>query len=160
MNHQRRHFLKHTAMAAAIMAAYPAFLRANPARVGLKASASFQADVELELTLAATDLAIFGGSKTNIWKVSGKVLKGSAHALKNSPETYLAPTLYLQQGQKVRIYLNNKLPALSILHWHGLHVPANMDGNPMPSTQARPLSMSLKCATVPAPIGITPIRMA
>jgi FtsP/CotA-like multicopper oxidase with cupredoxin domain len=39
--------------------------------------------------------------------------------------------LSFKKGQKVRIILNNNLPAQSILHWHGLHVPANMDGNPM-----------------------------
>ena len=41
------------------------------------------------------------------------------------------PTLRFKKGQKIRLILNNNLPAQSILHWHGLHVPANMDGNPM-----------------------------
>jgi suppressor of ftsI len=132
MNSQRRQFLKYTGVTAALMAAYPAFLRANPMRqVGSKASADFNADVEIELTQRATEVAIFNGPKTNIWKVSGKVLKGADAVVTNSPDTYLAPTLHLQKGQKVRIILNNHCPAQSILHWHGLHVPANMDGNPM-----------------------------
>ncbi|NOT85505.1 MAG: multicopper oxidase domain-containing protein, partial [Methylococcaceae bacterium] len=131
MNIQRRQFLKYTGIAAAIAAAYPALLRADMSRIASKASADFQADVELELTQEATDIAIFTGPKTSVWKVSGKVLKGSATALSNNLNTYLAPTLTFQQGQKVRIYLKNELPAHSILHWHGLHVPANMDGNPM-----------------------------
>ncbi|MEQ1636790.1 MAG: multicopper oxidase domain-containing protein [Methylococcales bacterium] len=131
MNNQRRQFLKHTALTAALLATYPALLQANMPHKASKASADFQADVELELTQEAMEIAIFSGSKTSVWKVSGKVLKGAADAVKNNPESYLAPTLHLHKGQKVRIYLKNKLPAQSILHWHGLHVPADMDGNPM-----------------------------
>lgn len=131
MNRQRRQFLKYTSIAAAMAATYPALSWADMPRPVSKASADFLADVEIELTQAATEIAIFKGPKTSIWKVSGRVLKGSSSALKNNPDTYLAPTLAFQQGQKVRIFLKNQLPAQSILHWHGLHVPANMDGNPM-----------------------------
>jgi FtsP/CotA-like multicopper oxidase with cupredoxin domain len=77
------------------------------------------------------DVAILKGEKTRVWKVAGKVIKGSSTVLDNNEGTYLSPTLRFKKGQKIRLILNNNLPAQSILHWHGLHVPANMDGNPM-----------------------------
>ncbi|MCF6203011.1 MAG: multicopper oxidase domain-containing protein [Methylococcaceae bacterium] len=131
INNQRRNFLKTTGITAAVAVSYPSFLRAANSGAINKASANFQADVEIELSMDVTKVQIFKGSKTRIWKVQGKVLKGSPSIVNNLTGTYLAPTLHLQKGQKVRIYLKNNLPAESILHWHGLHVPSEMDGNPM-----------------------------
>ncbi|SHH70110.1 multicopper oxidase domain-containing protein [Desulfofustis glycolicus] len=34
------------------------------------------------------------------------------------------------QGEKIRIRFENSIPEVSIVHWHGLHVPAKMDGHP------------------------------
>jgi FtsP/CotA-like multicopper oxidase with cupredoxin domain len=36
----------------------------------------------------------------------------------------------LDKGQRVRINFTNQLPQESIIHWHGLHVPTEMDGHP------------------------------
>ncbi|MFW5443943.1 MAG: multicopper oxidase family protein [Methylococcaceae bacterium] len=131
INPQRRTFIKYAGISAAVAATYPTFIRAASSRVINKASANFHPDVEIELKQEVIDIPIFKGPKTRVWKVFGKVLKGSAQSVKNLPGTYLAPTLHLKTGQKVRIYLKNNLPAESILHWHGLHVPSKMDGNPM-----------------------------
>lgn len=134
INLQRRNLLKYTAIAIAGAATYPAWSLADEF-VGVnkpsKPSVDFHPDVEVELTQNAADIAIFKGEKTGVWKITGKVLKGSSHVVDNNEGTYLAPTLRFKHGQKVRLILNNNLPAQSILHWHGLHVPANMDGNPM-----------------------------
>jgi FtsP/CotA-like multicopper oxidase with cupredoxin domain len=46
------------------------------------------------------------------------------------PSSYLGPTIRLQKGQKVRLNFRNSLPERSIIHWHGLHVPEDMDGHP------------------------------
>lgn len=127
----RRHFLKISAMTAGTAAAFPALLSAANVSAHNKPSPDFHADVEIELTQFVDKLQIFDGPKTRVWKIRGKVLQGSPDCVANSPDTYLAPTLYLQSGQKIRIILHNALPAMSILHWHGLHVPADMDGNPM-----------------------------
>lgn len=130
MDSQRRKFLQYSGLAAA-MAAAPSFLQAASSTIKSRASADFYPDVEIELNMDVAKIAILKGEKTRVWKVSGKVLKGSADTVQNLRGTYLAPTLHFQQGQKVRIYLKNNLPIQSILHWHGLHVPAKMDGNPM-----------------------------
>ncbi|MFM9050906.1 MAG: multicopper oxidase family protein, partial [Bacteroidota bacterium] len=43
---------------------------------------------------------------------------------------YLGPTLELTKGDQVSITINNHLTEESSVHWHGLHVPAAMDGGP------------------------------
>jgi len=131
INDQRRKFLQQTSMAAAAAATYPSLLSAKNMGSSSKPSANFHADVEIELTQEAIKIPIFKGPETRVWKVFGKVIKGPKNTVNNLPDSYLAPTLNLHKGQKVRIYLKNNLPAHSILHWHGLHVPSKMDGNPM-----------------------------
>lgn len=127
----RRKFLQYSSITAAAAVAYPTLMHAASPGAVNKPSADFYPDVEIELKQESVKIPIFNGSKTNVWKVYGKVLKGSPNTVENLSGTYLAPTLHLQTGQKVRIYLKNNLPAESILHWHGLHVPSKMDGNPM-----------------------------
>ena len=38
------------------------------------------------------------------------------------------PTLELTQGDRVRLYVTNRLPEPTTIHWHGLLVPNGMDG--------------------------------
>lgn len=131
-NLQRRKLLKYTAIGIAGAVAYPSWTLASNGFVKTNTpSADFLPDIEIELTMNPADVSILDGDKTRVWKVVGKVIKGSSDVLNNNDGTYLAPTLRFKKGQRVRLTLNNNLPAQSILHWHGLHVPANMDGNPM-----------------------------
>jgi bilirubin oxidase len=43
---------------------------------------------------------------------------------------YLGPTLHAHKGDHVRIILTNNLPQPITTHWHGMHLPAIMDGGP------------------------------
>lgn len=129
---QRRKLLKYTAIGIAGAVTYPSWTQAaGEFNKVNKPSADFLPDIEIGLTMNTADVAILTGEKTHVWKITGKVIKGPSGVLDNNEGTYLAPTLRFKKGQKVRLFLNNNLPAQSILHWHGLHVPANMDGNPM-----------------------------
>ena len=38
------------------------------------------------------------------------------------------PTIEAVEGDRVRIYVTNRLPAPTTVHWHGLHIPNGMDG--------------------------------
>lgn len=38
------------------------------------------------------------------------------------------PTIEAVEGDRVRIYVTNKLPAATTVHWHGIVVPSGMDG--------------------------------
>jgi CopA family copper-resistance protein len=41
-----------------------------------------------------------------------------------------APTLYWREGDTVTLFVTNRLPAPSSIHWHGILLPADMDGVP------------------------------
>jgi CopA family copper-resistance protein len=41
-----------------------------------------------------------------------------------------APTLYWREGDTVTLRVTNRLPVTSSIHWHGIIVPAQMDGVP------------------------------
>ncbi|MBF6455125.1 multicopper oxidase family protein [Nocardia cyriacigeorgica] len=43
---------------------------------------------------------------------------------------YLGPTLRAARGETVRVRVRNALPDASTVHWHGMHLPAAMDGGP------------------------------
>ncbi len=44
--------------------------------------------------------------------------------------TFLGPTLYIHKGDSVALNVTNNLGENTTTHWHGLHVPAIMDGGP------------------------------
>ncbi|CAN5279155.1 multicopper oxidase domain-containing protein [soil metagenome] len=44
--------------------------------------------------------------------------------------SYLGPTLRAADGENVRVDLHNELDETTTLHWHGMHLPAAMDGGP------------------------------
>ena len=41
------------------------------------------------------------------------------------------PILRIERGARFTVSLHNALPEPTIIHWHGLHTPANMDGHPV-----------------------------
>jgi len=67
------------------------------------------------LTAAAGTAAIADGESIQAWLFNGS-LPG--------------PTLRARQDDRARLRLVNQLPDSTILHWHGLMVPANEDGHP------------------------------
>jgi hypothetical protein len=56
---------------------------------------------------------IAAGMKGNLWGYNGQ-----------SP----GPTIEAVEGDKVRIFVTNKLPEKTTVHWHGMIVPSGMDG--------------------------------
>ncbi|MFE9255074.1 multicopper oxidase family protein [Streptomyces sp. NPDC006879] len=43
---------------------------------------------------------------------------------------YLGPTLRARRGERVEVQVHNTLGETSSVHWHGMHLPARMDGGP------------------------------
>ena len=103
------------------------------AKAGLASSTNkeFVPDLELALRAAPSQTQIFPDEPTAVWSYSGQVIKGDPNSLINLDQSYLGPIIRTRMNQKVRIHFKNDLPARSIVHWHGLHVPAEMDGHPM-----------------------------
>jgi FtsP/CotA-like multicopper oxidase with cupredoxin domain len=95
-----------------------------------QSSGAFVPDVELQLTATRTLASIWPGELTQVLKYVGEVVKGDSATLQTIPNSYLGPIIRARRGQKLRIHLNNALPEPTIVHWHGLHVPPEMDGHP------------------------------
>ena len=53
------------------------------------------------------------GMKANLWGYNGQ-----------SP----GPTIEAVEGDRVRIFVTNRLPEVTSIHWHGILVPSGMDG--------------------------------
>ena len=92
-------------------------------------SADFAPDIELALTATRGEASILPGAATQVLHYTTEVMQGDEAAVTNS-NGYLGPVLRMQRRQKVRIHFRNKLEQESIVHWHGLIVPAEMDGHP------------------------------
>jgi FtsP/CotA-like multicopper oxidase with cupredoxin domain len=88
-------------------------------------------DLELSLKAIKAKVSILSGLQTNVWKYAGKVLSGDPASLQNlGAGTWLGPILRVKRGDRLRIRFTNQLTQPSIVHWHGLHLPPDMDGHP------------------------------
>ena len=131
INRSRRQFLQHSMLGAAV-AAFPSLLLADAGKIKSSATPGFNPDVEIEFTAQPAQVGILSsGPATQVQKFFATLRRGPANTLTQLPGNYLGPVLNFQQGQKVRVFFNNKLNEPSIIHWHGLHVPQHSDGHPM-----------------------------
>ncbi len=101
--------------------------RASATKLG---SSEFIPDLDLELKAAADEIPILPGDPTGVWRFQGRILKGDRASLVDIDDSYLGPIIRARTGQKVRIRFTNAIEDPTIVHWHGLHVPADMDGHP------------------------------
>ncbi len=69
--------------------------------------------VEVDLEAQVTEVELAPGRRVSMWTYNG-VLPG--------------PRIEAQVGDTVRIQFRNSLPEETTIHWHGLRVPARMDG--------------------------------
>jgi len=90
----------------------------------------FRPDVEIRLTAMPVEVPVFKGSPTAFWAYRGDLIKGPPGTLVHLKDSYLGPIIRVQRGQHIRVHFDNQIPASSIIHWHGLHVPQEMDGHP------------------------------
>ncbi len=107
-DHTRRRLLQGAALGAGALALRPLWALASPDRLSVLAGNAF------ELTLGRTPVNITGRI-ASAFTVNG-LLPG--------------PVLRWREGDTVRIRVHNTLAETSSIHWHGLLLPANMDGVP------------------------------
>jgi FtsP/CotA-like multicopper oxidase with cupredoxin domain len=88
------------------------------------------ADLELALKATRGQVGILPGAATAVWRYQAELLSGDPASVVALPGSYLGPILRVRQGQRVRVRFTNDLPEPSIVHWHGLLVPDDMDGHP------------------------------
>ena len=136
-SYSRRRFLAQSGLGLLAFAGMPGFLRAMegmqamPKLTPNKANPNFKPDVEFDLFCRPGAVSILPGQQTQVQQYAALLKKGPKETLIDIPGSYLGPLIHLQKGQKVRINLHNKLTEPTVAHWHGMHVPANMDGHPM-----------------------------
>ncbi len=68
---------------------------------------------EFHLIAEPVEREIAPGMTAHLWGYNGQ-----------SP----GPTIECVEGDRVRIFVTNKLPEYTTVHWHGVHVPNGMDG--------------------------------
>lgn len=68
-----------------------------------------------DLTLQEGTTQFFAEKETDTWGVNG---------------SYLGPTLRAKRGDDVLLRVTNRLGETTTIHWHGMHLPAVMDGGP------------------------------
>ncbi len=113
MNIDRRAFLREGRTAVALAATWrvapglPLFAQA-PAR-------------EMRLAAAPSDIDVGSGTPWRTWAYNGQVP---------------GPEIRVREGERLRVILENRLPEPTTIHWHGLPVPADMDGVPDVSQRA------------------------
>ena len=71
--------------------------------------------LEIQLEAGVTDLELLEGVRTPAWTYNGS-LPG--------------PLLRARVGDRVIVHFKNSLPEPTTIHWHGLRIPAAMDGVP------------------------------
>ncbi|HEY5087882.1 MAG TPA: multicopper oxidase family protein, partial [Gemmatimonadaceae bacterium] len=71
--------------------------------------------VEVNLVAAPARISVIPGRLTDVYAYNGSIP---------------GPTLEAREGDRVIIHFRNDLPEATTVHWHGVHLPANMDGSP------------------------------
>lgn len=89
-------------------------------------------NLNLTLRAAPSKVQILPGTPTTVWSYQPQIEQGDPASVQIIPGSYLGPIIRVRTGERVRITFINDLPESqpSIFHWHGLHLPADMDGQP------------------------------
>jgi len=143
----RRRFLQYSGLGATALglaactgAGLP--VASTPAGAPAAAAAPATPASLLEFVLAPRriETPILPGAATQTLGYSAEVLQGDAGAVTALPASYLGPIVRVTRGQTVRVHVRNELDEATNVHWHGLIVPAEADGQPgnlvMPGAEA------------------------
>jgi FtsP/CotA-like multicopper oxidase with cupredoxin domain len=82
------------------------------------------------LTAGKQETPILPGAVTRTLGYTGSVVQGDANTVVSLPNSYLGPIVRVTRGQTVRVHVRNELDEPTNVHWHGLIVPADVDGQP------------------------------
>jgi FtsP/CotA-like multicopper oxidase with cupredoxin domain len=136
----RRDFLKYSAAGSALLLAAtggrrPQNLYSDNA-VTIPEHKEDGIDLDLILRAEFDELPLLPGHKTKVLRYSARVIHGDADAVRYIEGSYLGPVITVRRGQRIRVQFQNGIHEKSIVHWHGLHVPEMMDGQPRYAVEA------------------------
>ena len=128
----RRQFLQVTGAGAAslLTGGISSLVNIKETNAASNPSDEFLPDLDIALKATPAEISILPGNPTSVWRFQGKIIKGNQASLINIERSYLGPIIRVHRGEKIRIRFTNDIPDETIVHWHGLHVPAVMDGHP------------------------------
>lgn len=130
IGHSRRQFLKLTGYGTLGLMAGGLWPGIDHLAAGQTPDTEFVPDLDISLSALPGESPVFPGNPTRVWRYHAEVHKGDRARIVEMPRSYLGPIIKVNQGEKIRIRFRNTIPEASIVHWHGLHVPAIMDGHP------------------------------
>lgn len=87
----------------------------------LKNTSSAPGSFTARLTAGEHEVELAAGVRTKVWAYNGQ-LPG--------------PLIEVNEGDTVEVRLSNQLPQATTIHWHGLPVPPDQDGNPQDAVPA------------------------
>ncbi len=90
----------------------------------------FKPTLDVRLRATSTDVQILSGKMTRALAYEPKIIFGDASNVVKLLGSYLGPVIHARTGDRIRVRLENALQEPTIIHWHGLRVPENMDGHP------------------------------
>lgn len=115
----RRDFLKCTAAAGATVVPWR-YANATRPTPGLA----------LRLSAKPGTARVRAGAETAVLRFTAAVTHGDPAAVQACGDSYVGPVLRFRQGERVQVRFENRTGEPSIVHWHGMLVPAAMDGHP------------------------------
>lgn len=98
------------------------------ANVG-KPTAEFKPTLDVELKATSSVQQILPGQATAVLTYAPSVIAGDAAQVASLPGSYLGPIIRARTGDRLRVRLANDLDEPTIIHWHGMRVPAVQDGH-------------------------------
>ncbi|MFC3284944.1 multicopper oxidase family protein [Litchfieldella rifensis] len=87
-------------------------------------------DVDLRLLAHPDEVSILPGAPSKVWRYTAERIAGPTETLTPVGESYAGPLIRLRRGQRLLVRIDNELPEDTTVHWHGLHVPSDVDGQP------------------------------
>ena len=90
----------------------------------------FQPTLDVRLRATSKNIQIFPGEATRALTYEPEIISGDPSKVAKLPGSYLGPIIRARTGDRVRVRLENKLQEPTIIHWHGMRVPEDMDGHP------------------------------
>src|SRR5216684_2538257 len=143
MSATRRSFFKNAAMFGAGLVTWAEGLRAqkNPGSHGPRQSDHWRMKEQLTapplpmLSPDIADLPFTMDSDTKVFHLIAEPVKRRIVPWKmldvwGYNGSCPGPTIQVQQGDRVRLHVENRLPESTSMHWHGLEVPIEQDGVP------------------------------
>ena len=132
---QRRSVLRRIGGVAALSTLVGAGVWTGRYRPALRAASASTAmegpfDVDLRVRARPDKVAILPGAPSDVWRYTAERIVGPEDTLTPVGESYTGPLIRLRRGQRLRVRIDNDLPEDTTVHWHGLHVPPEMDGQP------------------------------